>query len=89
MSEQDFVILVINRSEVEAENLKELIEFMDTPHVRTAGPGDWREALGDDRLEAMFIGPDVTADEADQLVGDIGELDPNVPIVMTNTGDAS
>ena len=45
-------------------------------------------ALGGDRLEALFIGPDITADEADQLVGDIGELDPNVPIVMTNTGDA-
>ena len=88
MSGQDFVILVINRSEVEAENLKELIEFMDTPHVRTAKPGEWREALGDDRLEAMFIGPDITADEADKLVGDIGELDPNVPIVMTNTGTA-
>ena len=88
MSGQDFVILVINRSEVEAENLKELIEFMDTPHVRTARPGDWRDALGDDRLEALFIGPDITADEADQLVGDIGEFDPNVPIVMTNTGNA-
>ena len=86
MSGQDFVILVINRSELEAENLKELIEFMDTPHVRIAKPGDWRDALGDDRLEAMFIGPDITAAEADQLVGDIGELDPNVPIVMTNTG---
>lgn len=88
MSGEVFVILVINRSEVEAENLKELIEFMDTPHVRTAGPGDWRDALGDDRLEAMFIGPDISADEADQLVGDIGKLDPNVPIVMANTGNA-
>jgi hypothetical protein len=89
MSGQDLVILVISRSDVEAENLKELIEFMDTPHVRMARPGHWREALGDDRLEALFIGPDVTADEADQLVGDIGDLDPNVPIVMTTMGDAS
>ena len=88
MSGQDFVILVINRSEVEAENLKELIEFMDTPHVRTAGPGDWREALGDDRLEALFIGPDISAADADRLVGDIGEFDPNIPIVMTNTGES-
>ena len=89
MSGQEFVILVINRSAVEAENLKELIEFMDTPHVRTAQPGDWREALGGDRLEALFIGPDITAAEADQLLGDIGKFDPNVPIVMTNTAAAT
>lgn len=89
MSCDDFVILVINRSETEAENLKELIEFMDTPNVRTALPGNWRGALGADRLEALFIGSDLTADEIETLIGDIGKLDPNIPIVMTRASEAA
>ena len=89
MSGDDYVILVINRTKAEAENLKELIEFMDTPNVRTAVPADWRGELGDQRLEALFVGPDLSPEEVDALLVDIGELDPNVPIVMMNAGDAA
>lgn len=83
------MILVVNRTQAEAENLKELIEFMDTPNVRTAVPADWRRELGDQRLEALFVGPDLSPEEVDALLVDVGELDPNVPIVMMNAGDAA
>jgi len=62
---------------------------MDTPNVRTATPGDWRQVLGDRRLEALFVGPDLSADEVKVLIADIGEYDPNVPIVMMNDGEAA
>ena len=89
MPGDDCVILVINRVQAEADNLKELIEFMDTPHVRTATPAEWRERLGEARLEALFVGPDLTSDEIDTLISDVGELDPNVPIVMMNAEGAA
>lgn len=89
MNGNDNVILVINRATAVAENLRELIEFMDTPHVRTAVPGEWRRELGDKRLEALFVGLDLSADEVDALLVDIGEHDPNVPIVMMHARDAA
>lgn len=84
MTSADCLILVVNRTEADAANLKELIEFMDTPRVRTAAPTDWRSKLGDSRLEALFVGPDLSDHEVDRLLGDIHGLDPNVPIVMIN-----
>lgn len=84
MTADDRMILVVNHGIPAARNLKELIEFMDTPNVRIAAPDDWRSKLGEHRLEALFVGPDVSDQEVDRLLGDIGEMDPNVPIVMMN-----
>ena len=89
MSGDDCVILVINCAKAEADNLKELIEFMDTPNVRTATPAEWRRELGEARLEALFVGPDLSSDEIDALLADVGDLDPNVPIVMMNAKGAA
>lgn len=85
----EYVILVVNRGNAEAENLKELIEFMDTPNVRTAVPGHWHEVLGERRLEALFVGSDLSANEVNTLLADIGKFDPNVPIVMMDDGEAA
>lgn len=74
--------MVINRAGTAADNLKELIEFMDAPDVRTATPAKWRQQVGDNRLEAVFIGPDLSDKDIRNLVDDIGQLDPNIPIVM-------
>lgn len=74
--------MVVNRGDAAAENLKELIEFMDAPRVCTATPAKWREQVGDFRLEAVFIGPDLSEKDIRKVVHDIGELDPNIPIVM-------
>ena len=76
------MIMVVNRAASAAENLKELIEFMDAPHVCTATPTGWRKEVGEQRLDAVFIGPDLDDMEIHALVDDIGKLDPNIPIVM-------
>lgn len=78
--------MVIHHCEEKGRSLKEQIEFMDAPRVAVAGPGDWRDQLGDSRLAAVFISDAVDEEERDRLISDIGELDPNTPIVMV-TGD--
>ena len=80
------MILVINNADAQAHNLKQLIEFMDTPEVLTAHPEDWRELLGDNRLEALFVGSDLSDSDIRTVLGDVGDLDPNVPIVMLHGG---
>ncbi|MDX1515261.1 MAG: hypothetical protein R3288_00400 [Woeseiaceae bacterium] len=82
MAGNDRTILVVDRDPTLAENLKGLIEFMDTPSVETAVPADWRERLGERRLEALFVGPDLADDDVEQLLGDLAQFDPNVPVVV-------
>ena len=82
MNSADNMIMVINRSGTAANNLKGLIEFMDAPDVRTATPTKWRQEIGDRRLEAVFVGPDISDNDIRGLVDDIGKIDPNIPIVM-------
>ena len=82
MSAAEYMILVVNRSPDPARNLKELIEFMDAPLVRVSVPELWRETLGDHRLQALFLGPDLGDTEIENLIADVGRLDPNASIVM-------
>ena len=82
MPATDSMIMVINRGAAEADHLKQLIEFMDSPPVQTSTPDGWREALGEQRLEALFVGPDLSDGEIDDLLADVGKFDPNVPIVL-------
>ena len=82
MAHSERAILVVDTSEAQASNLKELIEFMDTPTVCAATPATWREQLGDRRLEALFLGPDVAPDAADSVLSSVAALDPNIPIVL-------
>ena len=82
----DRVILVVSGVAADAENLRGLIEFMDTPNVKTARPGDWRSTLGDARLAALFVGQDLSTEEVDVLLGEVVRMDPNVPIVMLDSG---
>jgi hypothetical protein len=79
--------MVVNRAGSAAENIKELIEFMDAPNVCTATPAKWQQEIGDYRLEAVFIGPDLSDKDVRSLVDDIGKLDPNIPIVMLTEED--
>lgn len=84
MNATNGTIVVVNRAQKEAENLKELIQFMDAPEVCTATPTDWREAVGDRRLDAIFVGTDLSDGEVHKLLGDVADRDPNVPIVFLN-----
>ena len=78
--------MVINHTLTAADNLREVIEFMDEPEVCTSTPAEWRERLGDRRLGAVFIGSDLTDIEKRSVVRDVGGLDPNTPIVMMHEG---
>ena len=78
------LIMVVNNAAADAENIKELIEFMDAPLVCMANPSTWLQKVGDDRLDAVFVGPDLSDSDVRSLVGNIGKLDPNIPIVMLN-----
>lgn len=82
------VILVIGRSAGEAEQLKQLIEFMDVCAVRIAEPDDWRPVLGERRLAAMFLGADVGRPTIERLIGEVGETDHEVAFVLVDDGAA-
>ncbi|MDH3747800.1 MAG: hypothetical protein OER97_06295 [Gammaproteobacteria bacterium] len=78
----DKTILVVDQDRALAENLKELIEFMDQPYVVTAVPTNWRQRIGERRLEAVFVGPDLSDQDVSGLLADLKIFDPNVPVVM-------
>lgn len=82
------MIIVIYRAASEAQNIKELIEFMDAPEVRTATPSDWQETIGSHRLDAVFLGLDLTESEVRDVVGDVAKVDRNIPIVMLQNSQA-
>ena len=76
------MIVLVNDAESTGRHLKELIEFMDAPSVCTATPQNWLELAGDKRLEAVFVGPELCQPDVDAVIEGIGNLDPNVPIVL-------
>ena len=78
----DKTILIVDDDAATAENLRELLEFMDSPSVITAAPGDWKQRLGERRLEALFIGPDLSERELTCLLKDLKDIDATVPVVM-------
>lgn len=75
-------ILVVDNIRATTENVKELIEFMDSPSVVTAMPEDWLKRLGDNRLEALFVGPHLSDEKVGCLLRELKTFDPNVPVVM-------
>ena len=76
------MILVIDSEAGTATKLKSMIEFMDSPRVVTASPGDWHARLGDERLDAVFIGSHVDDGDVDAMLDELEHIDPNVSIVM-------
>lgn len=86
VSERERTIVIVDQDRALAENLKELIEFMDTPSVVTAEPSDWRERLGERRLEALFLGPQLSDDTVSGVLATLETMDPNVPVVIVGGG---
>jgi DNA-binding NtrC family response regulator len=78
------LFMIVDDAPDRAENLKELIEFMDVPEVRVSMPENWRSRIGDSRLAAVFLSDDLDAERLRRLIADVGEHDPNVPIVLVN-----
>ena len=79
---KDRTILVIDQNPATAQNVCELIEFMDAPSVVRALPADWKDRLGERRLEALFVGPELTDKQISTLLAEVAQIDPNVPVVM-------
>ena len=82
MSTGSRAILILGEDRIVSENLKELVEFMDAPNVITAMPDDWKSRLGDARLEAMFVNPELSSETVSGVLRELSEIDPNVSIVM-------
>jgi hypothetical protein len=78
------LIMVIGGSESRGRRLKEMIEFMDVPRVTVASPENWKTALGDGRLAAVFVGDDLGPDAIDRLIADVEHTEPEASIVLLN-----
>lgn len=79
------LILVLNNEEsavTEAEELRGLIEFMDTPLVQSASLVDWQAKLEGRRLEAIFVAADMDQTDTEMFFQAVKNFDPNIPIVM-------
>ena len=81
MSVDEALIVVIDDSIERSRNIKELIEFMDAPKVCVLQSDDWRARIEGRRLAAVFIGEALGAETVDQVIREVGELDPNTAIV--------
>ncbi len=84
MTDNEQLIMVVDATIERAQNLKELIEFMDVPAVSVAAPDNWQSRIGDRRLAAIFLRNDLPKPELDRIIGDVGKVDPSVPIVLVN-----
>lgn len=78
----DHLIIVIDSGADRAQHLKEQIQFMDAPRVRVANVDDWKTHIGGERLAAVFVDSEIPEPQRDSLIGDVGEYDPNVSIVI-------
>lgn len=78
------LVMIVDDVPDRAQNLKSLIEFMDVPQVQIAPPEDWRSCVGEHRLAAVFLCGNLDDDRLHRVIADVGEHDPNVPIVIVN-----
>ena len=76
------MMLLISQGEEIAQEIRKLIEFMDAPSVCATTPTDWQQRVGDARLEAVFVCPDLTDVQTRCVIEAIGARDPNTPIVV-------
>jgi DNA-binding NtrC family response regulator len=88
MNSSGLLFMIVDDTPARAENLKELIEFMDVPQVEVAAPDNWRSGIGNRRLAAVFLSDDLDGDRLRRLISDVGEHDPNVPIVLVNHAES-
>lgn len=79
---REYLIMVIDTADDRAQNLKELIQFMDAPAVCIAAPDNWQVQVGEHRLAAIFLGENLPHEEFAHLIDEIGKFDPNIPIVL-------
>lgn len=81
------LFIIVDDVPERAHRLKSLIEFMDVPQVQIAAPETWRSGVGDRRLAAVFLSRDLEQERIHNVIADLGEHDPNVPIVLVDSGE--
>ncbi|MEX2257870.1 MAG: hypothetical protein WD672_04100 [Woeseia sp.] len=84
MTGRSLLFMIVDDAPARAENLKELIEFMDVPQVQVVAADNWPADVGDRRLAAVFLSDTLDQDKLRKVISDVGELDPNVSIVLVN-----
>lgn len=82
------MFLVIEGADRRGGRLKESLEFMDVAHVEVVNAADWLEQVGERRLAAVFIGDDLDPKDVQRVVTQVGEHDPDVPIVRVRGADS-
>ncbi len=82
-TEKDLIMVVAESAEL-ARDIKDLLEFMEAEEVTTASPEDWRDKAAENRLSAVFVGPDIPGNKSARLLAEIGDFDPAVSIVMVD-----
>lgn len=75
------LIVVVDRSPVEARTSRQAIEFLELSEIKCATLNNWIQIVGESPLDAVLIGAGLTDDEVAGLVEDVEALDPRVPIV--------
>lgn len=80
------LFIIIDEQPERAEKLKSVIEFMDVPQVRIEKPASWRSGIENRRLAAVFVSDDLGREVVRGVIEEVGEHDPNVPIVVVENG---
>ncbi len=84
MTGNERLIVVVDSSYDRANDLKDLIEFLDAPAVCIATPGNWKSRIGDNPLAAVFLNECIPQTDIAALIENVGKLDPNIPIVLVD-----
>ena len=79
------LIFVFAESTEMAQDIRNLLEFMDTHRVEIAEADAWQEQLNGRALSAVFFAPDVPDETRELLLDDIGRLDADISVVVVNT----
>ena len=82
MTAADPIILVIDSVEERVVGLREIIDITAYPQVRFARPDNWRTQVKDDRLAAVFVAEAGNRQDVNELLCEIAEYDPTVPVVV-------
>jgi len=79
------LIFVFAESADVAQDMRNLLEFMDTHRVEIANPDNWQDQLDGRALSAVFLAPDVADETREVLIDEIGRLDASISVVVVNS----
>ena len=74
------IVLVIDADHDSASRLRDMIEFLDTPHVRVVDETGWRDAATE-ALSMVFLGRSLAPDAARSIARSLRAQCPPVPVV--------